>query len=427
MGVPGGRAIFLQPGRPSWQPLDSPLWQATPRDDPREAAWEDFGPSNPLLGSDGFTRSRTPGALSSRPRSAGSTMASLEAAKAAGEAARAAADAALAAAQLIVQDTSGPVESAASGSGTRPSAMSEVTIAVPCPSAEQGSERSRGRSVEVRPALMLQDFLRSLNESQDLSALDRRMELAQSKPPVGVEVPGRWQQGSAGEGPRATPPMVEAPAVETLSSLEDFVRGLVSATRDFDVAVGASPAPSPPRASFPSVKPCSKERSEPEVVVPSPMARGSRSHSKPRRQVVAPTTGNLATMAAYVAEKEIHVSSVTAASTRSSTVATGGWNEVKLPPLPQKTREALEAAAMQPLYVKEAFKLLEKPSRWAKPVSKEPLRKVQALPAIRSSSMPSLVARPASDRGKRDTSNKAPRSVLGVRHLRSSRSTGSLC
>lgn len=361
-------------------------------------------------------------------------MASLEAAKAAGEAARAAADAALAAAQLIVQDTSGPVESAASGSGTRPSAMSEVTIAVPCPSAEQGSERSRGRSVEVRPALMLQDFLRSLNESQDLSALDRRMELAQSKPPVGVEVPGRWQQGSAGEGPRATPPMVEAPAVETLSSLEDFVRGLVSATRDFDVAVGASPAPSPPRASFPSVKPCSEERrtsaglGEPEVVVPSPMARGSRSHSKPRRQVVAPTTGNLATMAAYVAEKEIHVSSVTAASTRSSTVAAGGWNEVKLPPLPQKTREALEAAAMQPLYVKEAFKLLEKPSRWAKPVSKEPLRKVQALPAIRSSSMPSLVARPASDRGKRDTSNKAPRSVgVGVRHLRSSRSTGSLC
>ena len=58
-------------------------------------------------------------------------------------------------------------------------------------------------------------------------------------------------------------------------------------------------------------------------------------------------------MAAYVAEKEIHVSSVTAASTRSSTVATGGWNEVKLPPLPQKTREALEAAAMQPLYVKD--------------------------------------------------------------------------
>ena len=58
-------------------------------------------------------------------------------------------------------------------------------------------------------------------------------------------------------------------------------------------------------------------------------------------------------MAAYVAEKEIHVSSVTAASTRSSTVAAGGWNEVKLPPLPQKTREALEAAAMQPLYVKD--------------------------------------------------------------------------
>lgn len=428
MGVPGGRAVYLTPsGRPAWQPLDSPLWQAF-QDEDHEAAWEEFGPgpSNPLLGSDGFTRLRTP-ALSSRPRSAGSTMASLEAARAAGEAARAAADAALAAAQLIVQDMPGQPEPA------QPRSRTPSPKDVPCSEVREGPgaqrERSRARSVEVRPASLLDGFLRSLVTSQDMSALDRRMEMAQSKPPVGVEAPGRWQH---------TPGEQKAPATSaeekagTLTPLEDFLSGLQRATQHFDAAVGASPSPSPPRPEARTrpleeycvvAEPVAPVASAP--LDPAPSANG-RPPSRSKRHG-APTTSNLAAMAAYVKEAPLVAPAVAlpaapAGPRRPPAVAAPpAATGVKLPPLPQKTREALEAAAMQPMYVKEAFKLLSKPLKRL-PGAEELATK--ALPSLRSASMPSLVSRrPTSDRGKREVAKDAK---AVPRQLRSSRSTGSL-
>eukprot|EP00435_Cladocopium_sp_Y103_P051730 s1129_g16.t1 len=408
MGVPGGRAVYLTPsGRPAWQPLDSPLWQAS-RDEGHEAAWEEFGPgpSNPLLGSDGFTRLRTPGALSSRPRSAGSTMASLEAARAAGEAARAAADAALAAAQLIVQDMPGlePAEPAepAQPRSRSPSERKDVPSGTEVAGAQR--ERSRARSVEMRPASLLDGFLRSLVTSQDMSALDRRMEMAQSKPPVGVEAPGRWQHAP---GEQKAPATTTEEKTETLTSLEDFLSGLQRATQHFDAAVGASPSPSPPRpaaARQPLEEYC-VVAAEPLAPVASPVdpvpSANGRPPSRSRRHG-APTTSNLAAMAAYVKEAPpvAPPAAPTAPRRPPAVAAPQAATGVKLPPLPQKTREALEAAAMQPMYVKEAFKLLSKPLKRLR--GAEELA-TKALPSLRSASMPSLVSRrPTSDRGKRE-------------------------
>jgi len=111
MGVPGGRAECLTPSLGAmrhWKPLDSPLWQATPRgfrcaadgDNEEVPALSRSRPFTPLLGSDRVSRPHTPGSVS-RPRTAGSAAAGVEAARAAGDAARAAADAALAAARLF--------------------------------------------------------------------------------------------------------------------------------------------------------------------------------------------------------------------------------------------------------------------------------------------------------------------------------------
>lgn len=72
--------------------------------------------------------------------------------------------------------------------------------------------------------------------------------------------------------------------------------------------------------------------------------------------------GNLAAMAAYVKEAPLVAPAVAlpaapAGPRRPPAVAAPpAATGVKLPPLPQKTREALEAAAMQPMYVKDLGK-----------------------------------------------------------------------
>ena len=66
--------------------------------------------------------------------------------------------------------------------------------------------------------------------------------------------------------------------------------------------------------------------------------------------------GNLAAMAAYVKEAPAVAPPPPAPPgllRRPPAAAPPGTTGVKLPPLPQKTREALEAAAMQPMYVKD--------------------------------------------------------------------------
>lgn len=152
MGVPGGRAECLSPAfeaRRQWEPLNSPLWQATPRgafpgfgssganadvlilSSRRSPSGADRRPATPLLGSDSsatFLRPRTPAgaaADTSRPRTAGSAAAGVEAARAAGEAAKAAADAALAAARLYLSDEpSAPNEFCEAGRNRQPSESS---------------------------------------------------------------------------------------------------------------------------------------------------------------------------------------------------------------------------------------------------------------------------------------------------------------
>lgn len=399
MGVP------LRAARPAWQPLDSPLWQATPRDEvtplvatPAVASVGDWSRLDGLRCLDRRGTPRSAGASSSRtsrPRSAGSAWAALEAAKAQGEAARAAAEATMAAAQLIVQDTS------RSGlelhEERRQPALRQLRVG-PVPTASVGPAQ-----VRASPASMVQDFLRSLDDSQELSDLDRRMEV--SLRPLGVQQPGRWTGPTCGPTlPTSAQPRCEERCREpdaAAPSLQDFLKALHQATQDFEIAVGASPRGSselepgtphgeprgePPRVPF--ARPSPDPDAEGAELAAPRRADGLR-RSRPEPAPSAPTLpeapmGHLAAMAAFVQRQS--------------------W---KLPAVPQKTALPL---------VKETLRLREK-KLWSKAMPQESVKKLQALPPLKSASTSSL--RPCSDRGKRD-------SKLRVFSLRTSRSTGAL-
>ncbi|CAE6947287.1 unnamed protein product [Symbiodinium natans] len=294
MGVPGGRAECLTPsGRRQWQPLDSPLWQATPRSMHyagdsmnHQASWHPdilslaelpHSSRFPLLGSDAWlSRPTTARTTSSRPRTAGSAAAALEAAKAAGEAAKAAADAAMVAARLICQGEEpicpvAEVEILELPSGnSRPSSPREEDVSKGeglafCNSMEvwkmaTEEEQKEGEGMRLAWAKLQQSFIRSLaRPSEDMSALDDLMASSVTRPPVGVfpNVTGRWNlppdnlsvprtqipefpSTSCREDPAAPD---SEPSGLCHNSVEDFMAGLSKARDAFEVIVSLSPGP----------------------------------------------------------------------------------------------------------------------------------------------------------------------------------------
>ncbi|CAE7560424.1 unnamed protein product, partial [Symbiodinium sp. CCMP2456] len=294
MGVPGGRAECLTPsGRRQWQPLDSPLWQATPHSSASAVAvdvatnqvpWQPDSLSlatvplsrYPLLGSDSWlSRPASARTTSSRPRTAGSAAAALEAAKAAGEAAKAAADAAMVAARLICQDEVNCEEEPRSiapeveilelpSGSSRPSSppLAESDRAAFLRSLEAWKTEAAEECTERSPwSKMQQSFIRSLaRPSEDLTALDALMSSTATRPPAGVcpNVVGRWNlspdralaapKAHIPEFPAATGMQEDFTAVGSggLSglypdSVEDFMADLNKARDAFEVIVSLSP------------------------------------------------------------------------------------------------------------------------------------------------------------------------------------------